>query len=323
MALWPSRAPWARWLVRAVVSGVVIAVLLVVVPLDAVVGALGRVSAWTWIASVAIFFGGHYLNAIKLRLLLGDLGAAGPQATAACVRAQYAGLVANLGLPGLAGGDLVRAAYLAPTVGMARVTVASIADRVIDTLTVLALVVIALPIAGIPPGLVDVLDGLGRIGLWVLVALVLAVLAGVAAWRMVRATALAAKFQGARGLFSARGSAVALAVAISLGVQSAFVLTNVWLAREVGVTTATAAWFVAWPLSKLVAILPISLGGIGVREAALVTLLVPYGAPSETVLASGILWQSVLIVTGLVGLAFTQLLPRSSSAPAGPSPKEI
>ena len=79
---------------------------------------------------------------------------------------------------------------------------------------------------------------------------------------------------------------------------------------EVGVTTALAAWFVAWPLSKLIAVLPISLGGIGVREAALVSLLAPYGAPREAVLASGILWQAVLIVTGLAGLVVTQLLPR-------------
>jgi hypothetical protein len=58
--------------------------------------------------------------------------------------------VANLGLPGLAGGDLVRAAYLAPITGMTRVAFASVADRLIDTVTVLALVVIALPIAGMP-----------------------------------------------------------------------------------------------------------------------------------------------------------------------------
>jgi len=101
---------------------------------------------------------------------------------------------------------------------------------------------------------------------------------------------------------TSRGSTLAGAVTISLVVQSAFVMTNVWLARQVGVTTGLAPWFVAWPLSKLIAILPISLGGIGVREAALVSLLAPYGAPREAVLASGILWQAVLIVTGLVGL---------------------
>src|SRR4029453_1980062 len=89
-------------------------------------------------------------------------------------------------------------------------------------------------------------------------------------------------------------------------VQAAFVLTNAWLARDVGVTTGLMAWFVAWPLSKLIAVLPVSLGGIGVREAALVTLLAPYGAPREAVLASGFLWQTVLIVSGLAVLIVTQ-----------------
>jgi uncharacterized membrane protein YbhN (UPF0104 family) len=117
----------------------------------------------------------------------------------------------------------------------------------------------------------------------------------------------------------ARRSALAGAVALSLVVQSAFVMTNVWLAREVGVQTALAPWFVAWPLSKLIAVLPISLGGIGVREAALVTLLAPYGAPREAVLASGILWQAVLIVTGLAGLIVTQIAGRATPAAATPS----
>jgi uncharacterized membrane protein YbhN (UPF0104 family) len=107
------------------------------------------------------------------------------------------------------------------------------------------------------------------------------------------------------------------AAVLSLAVQSAFVLANVWLARSAGVTTALAAWFVAWPLSKLVAVLPISLGGIGVREAALVALLAPYGAPRDAVLASGLLWQAVLIVTGVVGLVATQLAVRPPAGSAG------
>ena len=263
-----------------------------------------------------IFFAGHYLNAVKLRLLLGDTTAA--HLTSSCVRAQYAGLVANLGLPGLAGGDLVRAVYLAPSVGLARVTVASVADRIIDTATVLALVVIALPLAGMPPAIAGIVE---RAGLWSAVAISLFIVGVLVARRLMRMPAIAAKLAGLRAAFSARTPAVLGAVAISFIVQSAFVMTNVWLAREVGVTTALAAWFVAWPLSKLIAILPISLGGIGVREAALVSLLTPYGAPGDAVLASGILWQSVLIVTGLAGLAVTQLLPRSPAA--SPAPKEI
>ena len=313
-----SRAPWARWLIRAVVSTCVIAVLLYLIPFGAVWDALSRVSAWTWVASVAIFFAGHYLNAIKLRLLLGNaphLADGAPQLVSLCVRAQYAGLVANLGLPGLAGGDLVRAVYLAPSVGLARVTVASVADRLIDTATVLTLVVIALPIAGMPPAISDVVR---QAGLWIAVAVPLGVAGVLVARYVFSKPAVAAKFAGLRSAFSARPGAVAWAIVISFAVQSAFVMTNVWLARQVGVTTSLAAWFVAWPLSKLIAILPISLGGIGVREAVLVSLLAPYGAPGEAVLASGILWQSVLIVTALAGLAVTQLIPQTPRAAAAP-----
>ncbi len=293
-----------RWVIRAGVSAVVVAILLSIIPLDAVLDALRRTSVWTWSASVVVFFAGHYLNAMKLRLLIGPASGL----TSACVRAQYAGLVANLGLPGLAGGDIVRGAYLAPLVGVTRVTFASIADRLIDTGTVLVLVVVALPFAGVPPGMSGVIQ---HTGLWLAAGAVSVLVAGVVVMRLQRFSGLAATITAAVRALMTRKGALLGAVVISLVVQSAFVMTNVWLARQVGVTTDVPAWFVAWPLSKLIAVLPISLGGIGVREAALVTLLAPYGAPREAVLASGILWQAVLIVTGVVGLIVTQMVPRS------------
>lgn len=303
-----------RWLIRAAISGVVVAILLSIIPFASVMDALGRVSVWTWTASVAIFFAGHYLNAIKLRLLLGheptDAGL-----TSACVRAQYAGLVANLGLPGLAGGDLVRAAYLSPITGLKRVAIASIADRLIDTGTVMVLVAIALPIAGMPPAIAGVVE---HAGLWIAAAVLAALIVGFVVVRLRMFASVTRKIGEAWSALASRKPAVAGAIVISLAVQAAFVMTNVWLAQQVGVTTALAAWFVAWPLSKLIAVLPISLGGIGVREAALVSLLAPYGAPREAVLASGILWQAVLIVTGLAGLVITQMLPQRAVAPAGP-----
>ncbi|MBK9239412.1 MAG: flippase-like domain-containing protein [Acidobacteria bacterium] len=301
----------ARWVIRAAVSAAVVAILLRIIPLDTVLDALRRTSIWTWSASVVVFFAGHYLNAIKLRLLLGPAEGL----NAACVRAQYAGLVANLSLPGLAGGDLVRAAYLAPLVGVKRVTFASIADRLIDTGTVLMLVIVALPFAGVPPGIARIIEDAS---LWIAAGVVIAVIAGIVLLRSGRFSNLAAQISEAWTALITRRPALLGAVVISLVVQSAFVMTNVWLARQVGVTTEVPAWFVAWPLSKLIAVLPISLGGIGVREAALVSLLAPYGAPREAVLASGILWQAVLIVTGVAGLIVTQMLPRSTPTTVAP-----
>jgi uncharacterized membrane protein YbhN (UPF0104 family) len=298
------------WIARAAVTVAAAAVLVAIIPIDAVAGALRRMSVWTWAGSLIIFFGGHYLNALKFRLLLGQPSVS----STVCVQAQYAGLVANLGLPGLAGGDLVRAAYLVPTAGATRVVTASVADRLLDTLTLLVLVAVALPIAGAPP---VIADGLRAGGRWLAVAAAVGVLLIVIVLLLRRGAALSTRSAGLppsrdasadRRSLGGGGSAPRLvaAAALSLLVQTVFVLTNVWLARNVGVATGLAVWFVAWPLAKLIAVLPISLGGIGVREAALVSLLAPYGAPREAVLASGILWQAVLIVSGLAGLVVTQ-----------------
>ena len=304
-----------RWIVRAAVSVTAAAILLSVVPIDTVIDAIGRITLGAWMASLGVFFGGHYLNALKLRWLLGQPS---PRVRT-CVQAQYAGLVANLGLPGLAGGDLVRAAYLAPAAGARRVAIASVADRILDTLTLVALVAIALPIAGAPPAIVGMVP---RAGWWIAAAAALCALVVVVAVLTRTQPGMSGRLTHAWRDITARRSAVAGAVAISIVVQSAFVLTNAWLAREAGVATGLAAWFVAWPLSKLVAVLPISLGGIGVREAALVSLMAPYGAPPDAVLGSGILWQTVLAVSGLAGLIVSQCWRRRATTSGSVTPPQ-
>jgi uncharacterized membrane protein YbhN (UPF0104 family) len=297
----------SRWLVRAAISAVVVAVLLAVIPLESVFDAIGRISLRTWVVSLTIFFAGHYLNALKLRLLVGGASPPVPM----FLRAQYAGLAANLSLPGVAGGDLVRAAYLAPAVGTKTVAVASVADRAIDTLSLVGIVLAAVPFAGVPLALIGPAE---RVIWWAIVLGI--VVSSIGVVLVVRSPRwVAGPIDRAwRGVRDRRGS-LAMAAAISVGVQSAFVMTNVWLASEAGVRVGLAPWFVAWPASKLIAILPISLGGLGVREAALVWLLVPYGAPAEAVLATGILWQAVLIVSGLTGLLVTHTF-RAPPSPA-------
>lgn len=302
-------------LIRAAVSAVVVAILLWLIPLGSVFEALGRISVWTWLAGIGVLLTGHALNALKVRLLLSAAGAHVHGLTSACIRAQFAGLVANLGLPGLAGGDLVRAAYLVPKAGLKATAVATVADRVIDTVMLFVLVGLALPFAGMPPLILTVVEHAGE---WIAIGIAVAIVFSFVLMRLPRFAHLPARLADARRTLAASPRALLGAVLISASVQSAFVMTNVWLAQQAGVTTQLAAWFVAWPLSKLVAVLPISLGGIGVREAALVSLLAPYGAPREAVLATGIIWQAVFIVTSLLGLLVTQTLkhfaPRTTAA---------
>ncbi len=306
-----------QWILRAVVSAAVVAALVTVASTDGLREAFSQVRASMWLAILAVFLTGHALNAWKYQRLLQD-----PHASlAVCLRAHFAGLVANLGLPGVAGGDVVRATYLLPHgVRPKAATVASVIDRLIDTLTLLGLVGAGVLVAGMPPAL----DG-AAIGVrWpILIAAGLAV-GGVAAYLLVarRRGSGAGLASGLLGEVRARGAAIAIAFAVTTLVQSAFVLSNVWMAGALGLDIGIAPWFMAWPLSKIISILPISLGGIGVREAALVSLLGPYGAPSAVVFASGLLWQGVLITSGLLGLAVGAALgPARSSVPSAPVPR--
>ncbi len=61
------------------------------------------------------------------------------------------------------------------------------------------------------------------------------------------------------------------------------------------------AYCVAVPMVALATALPISLAGVGVREAGMAMLLAPYGLAEPMGIALGFLWLSVTVASGLVG----------------------
>jgi glycosyltransferase 2 family protein len=295
----------SRVWVRVAGSVAITVVLLMIVPIDRVWAAIRSVSPWVWASSVVVFVGGHSLNALKLHLLLGSPVVP----VGACLRAHFAGMAANLGLPGVAGGDLVRAASLVSAAGAARITLVAIVDRVVDAAALVLLVAVAAPLAGVPPTIADHL----RATAWWLLALgVAAAMTIFVVRRWWRRRAGLPRLGEAWASLRDRPGAVGLAVAISLLVQTAFVLTNIWLAFEVGLATPIGPWFLAWTGAKLSAVLPISFGGLGVREAALVSILAAYGFAAEGVLAVGILWDGALIVGSLGGFLAMQVLWRGT-----------
>jgi uncharacterized membrane protein YbhN (UPF0104 family) len=100
------------------------------------------------------------------------------------------------------------------------------------------------------------------------------------------------------------------AAALSLAIQSLFVLLNVWIGRAVGIDLPLRIWFVAWPLAKVAGLVPISLGGLAVRDATFGALLVPLGVPMATGVVAHLVWQSVNIAGGFAGGAVWWLLSR-------------
>jgi len=96
-------------------------------------------------------------------------------------------------------------------------------------------------------------------------------------------------------------------------VQGAFLVLSAQMAIYCGLVLPLRVWLFAWPLAKIAALLPLTQGGIGVREAALVALLAPFGAPGPLVLAAGLIWEGIIIAGGLIAGATAFLLRRAEA----------
>jgi uncharacterized membrane protein YbhN (UPF0104 family) len=113
---------------------------------------------------------------------------------------------------------------------------------------------------------------------------------------------MAQKFTSVAADLSRQPERLVLCLVISMTVQCLFVAINIAFARAAHVDAPIAAWFFAWAVAKVIAIAPISLGGLGVREASMAGLLKPFGADPAGVIATGLIWQSVLYASGAIGL---------------------
>ena len=290
------------WIVRTCVSIAMLALIFHFVPFATVWSAARKFSPGLWLAALGLFIAGHAAAAAKWRMLIGD-GISYREA----FRAHLAGLTANLALPGVAGGDVVRAGLVfgqAPDKG--RLAMGSVADRLLDTLGLALIALVGAAVAW-GPRLFEATQLR-----WAIVTLLLLVVTGfVAAPSLDRAAArrassgkiarvLGAMIHAAAELSRNPGRLLAC-LAISMAVQCLFVGINIAFAQAAHVEAPVSAWFFAWTTAKIIAIAPVSLGGLGVREASMAGLLKPFGADPGQVIAIGLIWQSVLYASGAIG----------------------
>jgi uncharacterized protein (TIRG00374 family) len=309
------------WLVRLAVSATVMVVIFHFVPIERVWTEARRLSPILWISALGLFLLGHAAAAAKWRLLIGP-GVSFAQA----FQAHLAGLAANLCLPGLAGGDVVRAGLVfGAATDKARLAVGSVADRMLDILGLLILSIVGAFLSWRPErGWPEALPWFLAVGVVVLAAFVPVVLlldralrdtspAGRIGRLVVHAVAVTAHLVR-------RPQRLLLCLAISMAVQATFVGINIAFGSAVGLDVPVAAWFFAWSAAKIIAIAPISLGGLGVREAAMARLLAPFGADPAQVIAIGLIWQTVLYASGLIGVLAQMVWKPGSAKSATPVP---
>jgi len=269
---------------------------------------------WGWLALVVILpHVAIWISAVKWRLLLARLGVTVTMSTAFWL--YMIGTFFNNFLPSSAGGDVVRALELRrESEETGAIVAATLAERLIGFAALLTLLPLAL-LDGRVRGATAFLPLAIGASLLALVAGVWLLLSG----RMGQAMkllglrrvgrAIDRSEAALRRLLRDRG-AVQHAFLLSIAFYGLAILT-VWVASRaldhpLGIFGVNAVV----PLVLLVGSLPISLNGLGTKEAAYVFLLGLLGMPPATALALAVLLRTRAILTAIAGgIAFVVRRP--------------
>lgn len=311
----PKRALWKSAIIRLGGSAVLLTVLFVLLPLDEMWAAFTNISPGMWVTAIAVYLSLHLLGVAKWRMMI-NVGGAGVS-FAQAIRFYYAGLFGNTFLPSIIGGDVVRAGLALKHVrSKAGLLFGSVVDRTLDIFG-LALVagigVLLLPAA---------FDAQSRRILWgvglafaLIGAAVLAVIAATPVRRFpLRVRRKLVRLRQATRAMRERPATVLLALLGGMALQTSLILLTAWLGRACGIDQPLRVWLFVWPLAKISAILPVTQGGLGVREAAQAALFAPFGVPAVLAVAVSLVFQAVIISGGLVGGSISFLIGRASGA---------
>lgn len=277
------------------------------------------IAASTWIAVFVCFVAGHAVGALKWRYAVGLSRArlSIPDA----IQCYAAGMFANLCLPSIVGGDAVKAVLAGrATRRFEAAVIGGATERLIDTFALVVLIVIgALLCREALPGWAQqtMFVGGAIAAAGALLFLPLALRVKLERWPKKLRRPLAKTLVSLRRL-ARRPSAALVILALSLALQGWFVLLNAWLGRGIGIDLPMATWFFAIPMTKAITLVPISFGGFGLREKTLGGLLYSIAALPEALgAAASILWQTVLVATGLFCGALFFLLGRRANSRVG------
>jgi uncharacterized protein (TIRG00374 family) len=313
-----SRA-WFLTLIRWAAAFAVLGALFYFLPLAPLRAALAGVPAVRFAIVLFVYLGAHAAGIGKWKMVVNAAGAGLDLPTSA--QCYFGGLFGTLFLPSIVGGDIVRMAVgLRQSPRPAAVLAGNLVDRFLDVAAQATLVGAGLAL--LPGSLPPEFRSLARRMVIVSVVFGLAVVLAAVAFRRMILGGRSLRFRRRLARFGHAFRAVRqkphlLAAGWLTGVliQATFILLNALLAISCGLFLPFRVWLFAWPLAKLAALLPLTQGGMGVREAVLVALLLPFGAPGTLVLASGLVWEGVVIAGGLLSGLAAFLLRRGASTP--------
>lgn len=305
-----SRTPIFRWVARFALGLVIVVLLSRRHDAASLWLTLRAVPPAVLLASVAFYWMGQMLSAWKWQLLLRAAGAQISLRT--CLRLYFVGMFWNLWMPTNIGGDVVRALRIAPFCGGKAVATSSV---LLERLTgVIALIAIAFcglafqfaakssgqsEILALRPLLLAIITLLVLTGAFFFARRRTGNAGEISPWlRKLRALSDALAFYGS----TKSRRTLWMALAISLVFQASQVLLNIGLAHAVGLNVSANTFWWLVPTLAIASLVPLGIGGLGVREAAALQLLAGSGASAATVIAWSLLWQTTVWLASLPGV---------------------
>ena len=310
---------WSVTVLRWVAGLAILGALLHFLPITSLRATIGRVPPFSFAAALLGYLLVHCVGIAKWRMVVNSAGADLNFATS--TQCYAGGLFGALFLPSILGGDVVRLAVgLRRSPRPAAVLAGNVVDRLLDAAAQATLVTAGLIL--LPNSVPLQFQYMAKNALlWIAVGVIL--LAATA--YLSRRTLFAGRSRRfrrrlARLRYAGRSAwrqphILALGWLLGTGIQGALLLLAARIATYCGLVLPVKVWLFAWPLAKLAALLPLTQGGIGVREAALVVLLVPFGASGPLVLAAGLLWEGIIVSGGLVAGLVALLVRRFGELP--------
>jgi uncharacterized protein (TIRG00374 family) len=306
---------WFLTIFRWAAAFAILAILFHFLPVAPLRTALASVPPLRFAIILVFYLCAHAAGIFKWRMVVNAAGSQLDLSTSA--QCYLGGLFGTLFLPSIIGGDVVRMAVgLRRSPRPAAVLAGNVVDRFFDVAAQAALVFLGLVLlpGSLPPQFATLAREVLLISALAAAAvLLLAVLLRrpLLAGRSHRFRRRLARFRHAFRSVRRQPQVVIFGWLLGVLIQGSFIMLNALLAISCGLFLPFRVWLFAWPLAKLAALLPLTQGGMGIREAVLVALLLPFGAASSLTLASGLMWEGIIIAGGLIAGFVAFLLRRN------------
>ena len=292
--------PWLNLVLRLAATGALMAYAVRDVKWSDLGGHLRNAHWKWWLAGLAASVLVQVIAGVRWAALARPLGFLRPRRF--FIWRFFEGMFFSLCLPSSIGGDVIKAYRVGDTTSR----------RLLAGCSVLADRLTGLAALGVLAG-TALATGEYRLGLAAALGVALVLLAGVlvAFWlglqSIDRIMNLLPESHRARDFlaqllpYQQRPLLITQAVGWSFLVQMGGAVVVALMARTLQVELPLVVWFSVVPLVALLMVLPVSIGGFGMRENAMEFLLGEQGVPTDKAVAVALLWGLGTIATGLAG----------------------